>query len=83
MPIRNPFARKLISSGLESAQDKMNQPSFERVDTVGSKTSSAMSINSVTSQEPVEYKLSGNGPYSHKPTFYVLPKYYITSLLVC
>jgi hypothetical protein len=64
MPIRNPFARRTGVSGHEVEHDEIDQPVFERVDTIGSKSSSAMSINSATSQEPVEYKLSGTVPYS-------------------
>lgn len=63
MPIRNPFTKR---HDLESLADENNKlspangalPAFERVDTVGSK-SSAISINSGKSQEPAEYKMSG------------------------
>jgi hypothetical protein len=74
MPIRNPFTRRAgVSSGLEPGQDEVNQPVFERVDTTGSKSSSAMSINSATSQEPVEYKLSGTVPYSYNMSASIPP----------
>lgn len=60
MPIRNPFAKRTgVSNGLESAPDEEHKPAFERVDTMGSKSSSALSINSGKSQEPAEYKMSG------------------------
>jgi len=67
MPIRNPFAKRPgVSNGLEPAHDENARlgttngsgPSFERVDTVGSKSSSVMSINSGKSLEPAEYKMS-------------------------
>jgi hypothetical protein len=61
MPIRNPFAKRPgVSNGLDPEPEVENKPSFERVDTVGSKASSALSINSGKSQEPAEYKMSGN-----------------------
>jgi len=63
MPIRNPFAKRPgLSNGLDPEPEVENRPSFERVDTVGSKASSALSINSGKSQEPAEYKMSGNTP---------------------
>lgn len=62
MPLRNPFAKR---TGLETVDDAnlnptgaQTRPSFEKVDTVGSK-SSARSIQSGRSQEPAEYKMSG------------------------
>lgn len=61
MPLRNPFAKR---TGLETVDDAnlnptgaQTRPSFEKVDTVGSK-SSARSIQSGRSQEPAEYKMS-------------------------
>ncbi|RFU30007.1 hypothetical protein B7463_g6308, partial [Scytalidium lignicola] len=61
MPIRNPFAKKTGLDTLEDATRDPTQaqpsPSFEKVDTIGSK-SSARSIQSDRSQEPVEYKMS-------------------------
>lgn len=65
MPIRNPFAKRPgLSHGLDPEPEVENKPDFERVDTVGSKASSAWSINSGKSQEPAEYKMSGNTPVS-------------------
>lgn len=59
MPIRNPFAKRTgVSNGLEPVPDEEHKPAFERVDTVGSKSSSALSIKSGKSQEPAEYKMS-------------------------
>lgn len=58
-PFRNPFTRR-PDAGLASTEENKespNVPTFERVDTVGSKTS-ALSIRSGNS-EPAEYKLSG------------------------
>ncbi|KAK3298889.1 uncharacterized protein B0H64DRAFT_85039 [Chaetomium fimeti] len=71
MPIRNPFARR---PGPATAQDESSRPGsasgpttsadaahpgFERVDTVGSKASSAFSIRSSRpSQDTGEYKMS-------------------------
>lgn len=71
MPIRNPFARR---PGPAAVQDENQRPGsaagtltpdaahpgFERVDTVGSKASSAFSIHSSRkSQDTGEYKMSG------------------------
>jgi hypothetical protein len=63
MPIRNPFARR---PGVAGPQDELLQPGsdiahpgFERVDTVGSKASSALSVGSRRSQDTGEYKMSG------------------------
>ncbi|KAK3337080.1 hypothetical protein B0T19DRAFT_59863 [Cercophora scortea] len=67
MPIRNPFARR---PGVIITQDEnvrpdssagnadVAHPGFERVDTVGSKASSALSITSRKSQDTGEYKMS-------------------------
>jgi len=60
MPIRNPFTRRPdVHTGLAPAEGSQNgsTPTFEKVDTMGSK-SSAMSIKSGQSREPVEYKMS-------------------------
>ncbi|KAK6594069.1 hypothetical protein ACHAPC_007485 [Botrytis cinerea] len=59
MPIiRNPFARKQ-DAGLQPSQDQnvSPRPSFERVSTQASRASS-MSIKTVKSEEPPEYKMS-------------------------
>ncbi|KAL1870291.1 hypothetical protein VTK73DRAFT_2666 [Phialemonium thermophilum] len=66
MPIRNPFARR--GPGVAAPQDenvrpgssggKAPHPGFERVDTVGSKASSALSVRSRRSQDTGEYKMS-------------------------
>ncbi|KAM3500894.1 hypothetical protein MY11210_009449 [Beauveria gryllotalpidicola] len=63
MPIRNPFARRpevVIPSNDENERpgQENNHPGFERVDTVGSKASSAMSIRSSKSHDIGEYKMS-------------------------
>ncbi|RDW94538.1 hypothetical protein BP5796_00301 [Coleophoma crateriformis] len=61
MPIRNPFSKK-PNNGLENDENapisNSTRPTFEKVDTIGSKSSSAMSIRSSQSQEPAEYKMS-------------------------
>jgi hypothetical protein len=69
MPIRNPFVKRPgLSNGLDPEPEVENRPGFERADTVGSKASSALSINSGKSQEPAEYKMSGNTPaLTHSP----------------
>ena len=68
MPIRNPFAKRAdVQTGLQPPSEDYVRPSsqngtrptFEKVDTIGSKSSSAMSIKSGKSQEPAEYKMSG------------------------
>ncbi|KAF4632412.1 hypothetical protein G7Y89_g5715 [Cudoniella acicularis] len=65
MPIRNPFAKRPdVQTGLQPQEEEPRaaengtRPTFEKVDTMGSKSSSAMSISSKRSQEPVEYKMS-------------------------
>lgn len=64
MPIRNPFARRQIDEAglrppLSIEPPLKTPPGFERVDTVGSKASSAISISSRRSQDTGEYKMSG------------------------
>lgn len=68
MPIRNPFAKRQdVQAGLQPPPEDCVRPlsqngirpTFEKIDTFGSKASSAMSIRSSQSQEPVEYKMSG------------------------
>jgi len=59
MPIRNPFARRPDATNDENLHPTRDgPPSFERVDTVGSKASSALSIRSTKSQDNGEYKMS-------------------------
>jgi hypothetical protein len=66
MPIRNPFAKRTDVYGSFAPGDENvraldqngTRPAFEKVDTMGSK-SSVMSIRSGHSQEPPEYKMSG------------------------
>ncbi|KAK0656821.1 hypothetical protein B0T16DRAFT_318132 [Cercophora newfieldiana] len=68
MPIRNPFARRTGAAtlspdensrpGSATAEVDSAHPGFERVDTVGSKASSALSIRSRRSQDTGEYKMS-------------------------
>ncbi|KAI0489538.1 hypothetical protein F4859DRAFT_461243 [Xylaria cf. heliscus] len=69
MPIRNPFAKRpFLTTGAEVANDENVPPStrlskdsnggFERVDTVGSRTSSAWSIHSTKSRDNGDYKMS-------------------------
>ncbi|KAI0124671.1 hypothetical protein BJ170DRAFT_469490 [Xylariales sp. AK1849] len=62
MPIRNPFAKRVgndenVRPELLSVRD-VSHPGFERVDTVGSKASSALSIRSAKSQDNGDYKMS-------------------------
>ncbi|KAL8370140.1 hypothetical protein RB595_000496 [Gaeumannomyces hyphopodioides] len=63
MPIRNPFARRpgvpaQADENVRPVEDP-SHPGFERVDTVGSKTSSALSITSSRrSNDNGEYKMS-------------------------
>jgi hypothetical protein len=65
MPIRNPFAKKADPPYASQPNDENATaqsgilPTFEKVDTIGSKASSALSISSKQSQEPPEYKMSG------------------------
>ncbi|CAN8098971.1 unnamed protein product [Discula destructiva] len=64
MPIRNPFARRhgddaALRPPLTIEPGLKTPPGFERVDTVGSKASSAMSISSPPSRQDIgEYKMS-------------------------
>jgi hypothetical protein len=66
MPIRNPFARRpgaAIATVDENLRPDANTPpAFERVDTVGSKASSVLTIRSTRSQDTGEYKMSGEPP---------------------
>lgn len=62
MPIRIPFARRLgndenVHPEPLAVKDVLH-PGFERVDTVGSKASLALSIRSVRSQDNGDYKMS-------------------------
>jgi hypothetical protein len=70
MPIRNPFAKRpFLATGAEAANDENVRPSaspqqdshsgFERVDTVGSRASSAWSIRTTKSHDNGDYKMSG------------------------
>lgn len=63
MPIRNPFTRRPGSAVANDENALPVQdpscPGFERVDTVGSKASSALSVRSAKSQDNGEYKMSG------------------------
>ena len=66
MPIRNPFTRRpgvpaVNDENLHPTNDGNAQaaPGFERVDTVGSKASSVMSIRSSKGPDNGEYKMSG------------------------
>jgi hypothetical protein len=66
MPIRNPFTRRpgapvVNDENLHPTTEVSNgvsPPGFERVDTVGSKASSAMSVRSSKGQDNGEYKMS-------------------------
>jgi hypothetical protein len=66
MPIRNPFAKKTdVSTGAQDENRRPpngTRPTFEKVDTIGSKASSSLSINTGKSEEPAEYKMSGKMP---------------------
>lgn len=58
--IRNPFTRRPGAAGHdENLRPDKEVPGFERVDTVGSKASSVLSIRSSKSQDNGEYKMSG------------------------
>lgn len=63
MPIRNPFTRRpgAVVPADEGvyADREHNYPGFERVDIVGSKASSVLSVRSARSQDTGEYKMSG------------------------
>lgn len=65
MPIRNPFAKRTEVQGLQPYEESVRplsqngtRPTFEKVDTTGSKASSALSIRSNQESVPVEYKMS-------------------------
>ncbi|KAI0109578.1 hypothetical protein GGR51DRAFT_511999 [Nemania sp. FL0031] len=69
MPIRNPFAKRpFLATGADVFNDENAHPTanipkdsyrgFERVDTVGSRTSSAWSIHSSKSRDNGDYKMS-------------------------
>jgi hypothetical protein len=58
MPLRNPFTRRAGANADENLHpEHRDTPGFERVDTIGSKTSSALSIRS--GRDTGEYKMSG------------------------
>jgi hypothetical protein len=62
MPIRNPFARRTGGATHDEnlhPERENPHPGFERVDTVGSKASSGLSIRSNKSYDNGEYKMSG------------------------
>lgn len=60
MPIRNPFTRRpgVVTNDENLRPQSPHAPGFERVDTVGSKASSVLSIRSARSQDTGEYKMS-------------------------
>ncbi|KAL7927914.1 hypothetical protein ACQKWADRAFT_278219 [Trichoderma austrokoningii] len=62
MPIRNPFTRRTGAAAPADdavyADKEHNYPGFERVDIVGSKASSVLSVRSARSQDTGEYKMS-------------------------
>lgn len=62
MPIRNPFARRpgaiVVDENSHPERDPSSTPGFERIDTVGSKASSILSIRSNRSHDNGEYKMS-------------------------
>jgi hypothetical protein len=61
MPIRNPFTRRpgaAADENIHPDRDASSTPGFERIDTVGSKASSVLSIRSNKSQDTGEYKMS-------------------------
>lgn len=72
MPIRNPFARRpgsaIVSDENAIPEQDPSCPGFERVDTVGSKASSVLSIRSAKSQDNGEYKMSGMSPGRRRPS---------------
>lgn len=74
MPLRNPFARRpVVVTDIVNDHDNASaesHPDFERVDTVGSKASSALSIRSSQSHDNGEYKMSGMS--APKPDFCAL-----------
>lgn len=60
--MRNPFVRRpgvVIPTGTADQSSTSPHPGFERVDTVGSKASSILSIRSNKSHDVGEYKMSG------------------------
>lgn len=72
MPIRIPFARRLgndenVHPEPLAVKDVLH-PGFERVDTVGSKASLALSIRSVRSQDNGDYKMSGMQSQTYRRT---------------
>lgn len=69
MPIRNPFARRPgVVNGTEVREENIRpvtlnpasaQAGFEKVDIIGSKASSSLSIRSTRSRDTGDYKMSG------------------------
>jgi hypothetical protein len=71
MPIRIPFAKRGNDENLRPellVGKDVSHPGFERVDTVGSKASSALSIRSVRSQDNGDYKMSGMKSQTYRRT---------------
>jgi hypothetical protein len=59
MPIRNPFARRPGSAIVQDENQRPDStPGFEKVDTVGSKSTPVLSIRS-QGRDNGEYKMSG------------------------
>lgn len=58
MPIRNPFARRSGTTINDENVQPVEAPGFERVDTVGSKSTSVLSISTTRSHDTEEYKMS-------------------------
>lgn len=74
MPIRNPFARRPGSVVVQDENQRPDSaPGFEKVDTVGSKSTPVLSIRSGQGRDNGEYKMSG--------TF--MKPYRLVSLMAC
>lgn len=60
MPIRNPFTRRPGSVVVQDENQRPDStPGFEKVDTVGSKSTPVLSIRSGQGRDNGEYKMSG------------------------
>lgn len=80
MPIRNPFTRRPqadeggLRPPLSIDPPLKTPPGFERVDTVGSKASSAaLSISSRRSNDTGEYKMSGKREPLRRMNHHAMP----------
>ena len=74
IPIRLPFTRRPNATDVSDENGrpdlvgaKVSNPGFERVETIGSKASSVLSIRTSKSHDNGDYKMSGMRPPARGP----------------